>query len=52
MERKKIKIDYGRRYRVYFGEEKNDIILLLGGDKSTQKKDIQIAKNYWRNKDV
>jgi putative addiction module killer protein len=44
-----IKIPLGPGLRVYFGEQENVIILiLLGGDKSTQKKDIQKAKKYWR----
>lgn len=44
-----LKIDTGPGFRVYFGEEKKTvIILLLGGDKSTQKRDIKKAKEYWR----
>ena len=44
-----IKIPLGPGLRVYFGEQENVIILiLLGGDKSTQKKDILKAKEYWR----
>ena len=43
-----LKIDYQAGYRVYFGELNNVIILiLLGGDKSTQKRDIKKAKEYW-----
>lgn len=44
-----IKIDFGPGYRVYFGEDGPTIILLLiGGDKKTQNKDIETAKQYWR----
>ncbi len=44
-----IKIDHGPGYRVYFAEKRNVLILLLlGGDKSTQFRDIQQAKKYWR----
>ena len=43
-----IKIPYGSGLRVYFGEEGMKIILLLiGGDKKTQKRDIQKARKYW-----
>lgn len=45
-----IKINFGPGYRVYFGEYKNFIILLiLGGNKSSQKHDIKTAKKLWRN---
>ena len=45
-----IKVDRGPGFRVYFGELRNEIILLLlGGDKSSQAKDIAKAKEYWRN---
>ncbi|MBI5410889.1 MAG: type II toxin-antitoxin system RelE/ParE family toxin [Nitrospirae bacterium] len=41
-------IDYGPGYRVYFGQLGTAIVLLLcGGDKSTQAKDIELAKEYW-----
>lgn len=43
-----LKMHFGPGYRVYFGEEKN-VILLTGGDKGTQKRDIEKAKGYWRN---
>ena len=45
-----IKINYGPGYRIYFGNKGDKIILLLlGGDKGTQSKDIRMAKKYWRN---
>lgn len=44
-----IKMDFGPGYRVYFGEDgKTIILLLIGGDKKTQSKDIETAKSYWR----
>ena len=44
-----IKISYASGLRVYFGEDRNSIILLLvGGDKKTQQRDIKKAKEYWR----
>lgn len=40
-----LRIDYGPGYRVYFTQRGNEIILLLiGGNKSTQQKDIERAK--------
>lgn len=43
-----LKIAFGPGYRVYFGEVGHAIIILLaGGDKSTQKKDIKAAQDYW-----
>jgi putative addiction module killer protein len=41
-----LRIDYGPGYRVYFAIQVNEIILLLiGGDKSTQKTDIKLAQS-------
>ena len=41
-----IKIDYGPGYRIYYKKIGNDIIVLLcGGDKSTQESDILKAKD-------
>jgi putative addiction module killer protein len=42
---REIKIDYAKGYRVYFKEFAGKIIILLaGGDKSTQQKDREKAK--------
>ena len=43
-----LKIYFGPGYRVYFGEDGPVLVVLLcGGDKKTQKKDIQTAQKYW-----
>lgn len=40
-----LRIHYGAGYRVYFQQVKNEVILLLcGGDKNSQVKDIEMAK--------
>jgi putative addiction module killer protein len=45
-----MRIDYGPGYRVYFTRRGRSLIILLaGGDKSTQTKDIQSAKELARN---
>lgn len=39
-----LRIDYGPGYRVYFTQHGNTLVILLcGGEKSTQAKDIQQA---------
>ncbi len=44
-----LKINYAKGYRVYFKETNGKIIILLiGGDKSTQQKDIEKAKEIWK----
>lgn len=44
-----MRIFVGKGYRVYFGREgKTVVILLCGGDKSTQGRDVELAKSYWR----
>lgn len=43
-----LRIDYGPGYRVYFGKKGLAlIILLLGGNKGSQDRDIEKAKRYW-----
>lgn len=40
-----LRIHYGPGYRVYFRRQGEEIVILLcGGDKSTQEQDIQQAK--------
>ncbi len=44
-----LRMFFGSGYRVYFGE-KNDciVVLLCGGDKKSQKRDIKQAHVYWK----
>ncbi|MBI3610620.1 MAG: type II toxin-antitoxin system RelE/ParE family toxin [Nitrospirae bacterium] len=45
-----LKIDYGPGYRVYYAiEKKTFVLLLMGGDKSSQGKDIALARKYWED---
>jgi len=42
-----LRLHFGSGFRIYFLKHKaNIIILLLGGDKGSQKKDIQKARKY------
>lgn len=42
-------IDHGPGYRIYFGKEGLDIVILLcGGSKRAQQKDIDKAKLLWK----
>jgi putative addiction module killer protein len=43
-----LRLHFGAGYRIYFGEVDNTIVLLLcAGDKSSQTRDIERAKDYW-----
>ncbi len=43
-----LRLDFGSGYRVYFGQVGSIVVLLLlGGDKTTQEQDIRKAKEYW-----
>ena len=45
-----LRIDYGPGYRVYYLQENQEIIILLcGGDKSSQSNDIEKAKQIVLN---
>jgi putative addiction module killer protein len=44
-----LKIDLGPGLRVYYGEDAGKLVLLLGGgDKSTQQRDISAAIKLWK----
>ena len=46
------RLDIGPGYRIYFGfgkGRKSLIILLVGGPKRSQSKDIKKAKEYWQS---
>ena len=43
-----LRVDYGPGYRVYFGQRGQTLVVLLcGGDKRTQARDVALAKQYW-----
>ena len=43
------RIDYGPGYRIYFGRDGNKLIILLGGgSKRTQNRDIVKAQESWQ----
>ena len=45
-----LRIDVGPGYRVYYGMVDGTVVLLLtGGDKGSQERDIARAKGYWKD---
>lgn len=45
-----LRIHIGPRYRLYFGREGEAVVILLcGGDKGSQARDIERAQEYWRD---
>jgi putative addiction module killer protein len=45
-----LRIKWGPGFRVYYGKRGRTVVILLcGGDKSTQKKDIKKAKAFWED---
>ena len=44
-----LRCHFGGGYRIYFGKaDRKVIVLLLAGDKSSQKRDIVRAQRYWK----
>lgn len=44
------RVMFGPGYRLYFGKEGDALVLLLiGGDKGSQRKDIAKAAGYWKD---
>ena len=44
-----LRIDYGPGYRVYYGRDGQEIVILLGGGtKKRQNADIEQAQNKWK----
>jgi putative addiction module killer protein len=44
-----LRLFFGPGYRVYFGEDgENIVVILCGGDKDSQPQDIENAKAYWQ----
>ena len=42
------RLTFGPGYRVYFGKSGAELVLLLlGGDKGSQRKDIKLAQGHW-----
>ncbi len=44
-----LRIDVGPGYRVYFGQDGDLVVLLGGGTKKTQSRDIATAREHWKN---
>lgn len=44
-----LRLFFGSGYRIYFGEDGDTIVVILcGGDKSSQTRDIRKARIYWK----
>jgi putative addiction module killer protein len=44
------RIDFGPGYRVYLGKDGDRLVILLGGGtKKRQKRDIEVALDYWQD---
>jgi putative addiction module killer protein len=45
-----LRVDCGPGYRIYFAQDGAALVLLLcGGDKRSQQRDIEVAHGYWQD---
>jgi putative addiction module killer protein len=46
-----LRFKFGAGYRIYYGlhDEWDQVLLLTGGDKSSQKTDVKKAMKYWQD---
>jgi putative addiction module killer protein len=45
-----LRIDYGPGFRIYYGlRGKKIVVILVGGDKKSQEKDIKLSKECWED---
>lgn len=45
-----LRVDHGPGYRIYLGRHGPSlVILLVGGDKGSQERDIALALSYWQD---
>jgi len=43
------RIHIGSGYRIYYGIDGENVVLLCAGDKSTQDRDVATARKYWKD---
>jgi len=43
------RIHIGCGYRIYYGIDGENVVLLCAGDKSTQDRDVATARKYWKD---
>ena len=45
-----LKVNFGPGYRVYFGKDGDEIVILLGGGtKKREQRDIEAAQDRWQD---
>jgi putative addiction module killer protein len=44
-----LRIDFGPGYRIYFGQLGDEVHIISGGTKKSQRADIRDAKDFWSN---